>query len=465
MKKLKPFASYMVLVVTIGLLLSAASCSRGPKPTNNTDTSNSKITFPKEEITLEYYRLWDDNTALDEAIASYQQAHKNIKISVRKIAIPVDKTIYDYQNDVIKQIADGVGPDIFMIHNDWLPYQINQISPAPGGVITVDTFKQKFPEVVVDDFVANNKIYALPYYMDNLALFYNTDLFHAAKIPREQTPPKTWSDVVEITPKLTKYNTDGSIAQSAINLGLDDNWVPRFAEIIATLIMQYGGDMASPDHTKATFDLPVNVATPYFPGDSALKFYTDFANPASNLYTYSDTLNADKSKKFPGDIQAFMEGKMAMFIGYSYNINNIKRYTGGRVNFAVANLPQWRTDEPIVVANYWGETVSKNSKYPQVAWDFINYVSQRGISSYLRNTGHVAALKGRDDSYKMNQFYWPFYNQTKFSESWYRLNTAEVEKVFAKMVNNVLRNGIATKTAIDVAVKEVNALNQALWTP
>lgn len=454
MKKLQ---SYLALALMISLLLGAPSCSRKPNSTDNT-TTDGKIVYPKEDITLEYYRLWDDDTALDETIKNYQQLHKNVSISVRKIAMPEDKTIYDYQNDIIKEIADGAGPDMFMIHNDWLPYQINQVTPLPSALMTVETFKQKYPTVVVDDFVANNKIYALPYYMDNLVLFYNTDLFSAARIPREKTPPKTWSDVAEIVPKLTKYDTNGNISQSAINLGLDDRWIPRSAEIIATLIMQYGGDMTSTDRTKATFDLPVNTAKPYYPGENALKFYTDFANPAYAVYTYSDATNYDGSKKFPGDIQAFMEGKMAMFIGYSYNIANIKKFTGGKFNFSAVALPQWRSEEPVVVANYWGETVSKNCKYPQVAWDFINYAAQKGLSSYLRNTGHIAALKGREDSYSMNPLYWPFYSQAKNSQSWYRLNTSEVEKIFAKMVNNVLHNGISPKTAIDVAAKEINDL-------
>ena len=458
---MKKSFNYLILVIVAGLVLSAASCSRSSTdPTGETPLSS----FPKEEVTLEYYRLWDDNTVLDEIIKDYHKLHKNINISVHKIAMPEDKTIYDYQNDLVKQIADGEGPDIFMIHNDWLPYQANQISPVPSNIMTPEIFKQKYPQVVVDDFLSNNKIYALPYYIDNLMLFYNADLFTAAKIPREKTPPKTWADVTEIVPKLTKKNTDGSIAQSAINLGLDDQWIPRFAEIIATLIMQYGGTMTSPDHTKAIFDLPINADKPYYPAESALNFYTDFANPSAITYTYSDATTSTGSKKFPSDIQAFMEGKMAMFIGYSYQVNNIKQYTGKRISFATAPLPQVRLEEPINIANYWGETVSKNSKYPQVAWDFINYVSQKSnLRTYLNNTGHVSALNGMDDTYDSKPYLAPIYNQIKISKSWYRNNSQGVEVIFAKMVNNILHHSIPVRNAVDLAVQEINTLTQKPW--
>ena len=460
---MKKSIKYLPLILSISLLFGAAAC-RPLGPSNNTGNGESTFSFPKEDITLTYYRLWDEDDALDSIIASYKQMHKNVTISVRKIAIPEDKTIYDYQNDLIKQIADGEGPDMFMIHNDWLPYQINQIAPTPSSVMAVDTYQQKYPQVVADDFVTNNKIYAMPFYVDNLMLFYNVNLFSEARVPREKTPPKTWSDVIDIVPQLTKYNADGSIKQSAITLGTDDQFIPRFAEIISALITQYGGEMTSSDHTKATFNLPVNADKPYYPGENALKFYTDFANPNSSLYTYSDTTYADDTKKFPGDIQAFMEGKSAMFIGYSYNVENIKKFTGRSFSFATANLPQLRLESPVTIANYWGETVSKNSKYPQVAWDFLKYASQRQqVRSYLNNTGRVSALEENIDSYAGKLYLAPVANQIKYSQSWYRSNTSEVEKIFAKMVNNVLHNNIPYKTAIELAATAINNLTQKPW--
>jgi multiple sugar transport system substrate-binding protein len=353
---------------------------------------------------------------------------------------------------------------MFMIHNDWLPYQINQIYPLLSTTMTVEAFKQNYPQVAVDDFVTDNKIYAIPYYIDNLMLFYNLDLFSAAKIPRTLTPPKTWSDVVEIVPKLTKYGPDRNIVQSAINLGVDEKFIPRFAEILTTLIMQYGGSMTSSDRTKAIFDLPVNTDKPYYPGENALKFYTDFADPNNPLYTYSDATYSNGEKKFPGDIQAFMEGKMAMFIGYSYNIANIRKYVGRSFSFETAALPQWRTEEPVVVANYWGETVSKNCKYPQVAWDFINFAAQtKNNRSYLKNTGHVPASKAMQDAYSGVMYLDPIVKQTKISQSWYRSNTAEVERIFAKMINNILHNGMSPRIAIATAVTEINDLSQKPW--
>lgn len=447
----------LILLFTALTILSAASC-RPPIPGQTTDPRNE--IYPKEEITLTYYRLWDDDNALDEIISDYQQEHSNVNISVRKIAIAEDETIYTYQQKIIKEIADGTGPDIFMIHNDWLPYQINQISSTPSSVMTLDAYKEKYPQIVIDDFVDGTAIYAMPYFIDNLMLYYNPDLFQEAKIPRNQTPPKTWNDVIEITPKLTKYGTNGNIIQSAINLGVDNKWIPRFAEIIVALILQNGGQMTTADNTKAIFNLPVTEENVYFPGENALNFYTSFAKPENSLYTYTDSLFNDGTKKFPSDIQAFLEGKLAMYVGYAYQIENIRRFKTSALQFDTTVLPQVKPENPITVANYWGETVSRNSKYPLVAWDFINFASQRSnLLNYIRATGHVGATNELIERDSERPYYGPVSQQVVYSKSWYRSNTAEIEKIFTDMVNSVLHHNTTAKLAIESAVETINNLN------
>ncbi|MFA5967322.1 MAG: extracellular solute-binding protein [Patescibacteria group bacterium] len=450
----KKIFSYAVLASSLLLILGAAACSRG-----GSGGSGGKVTLDQTTpITLEYVRLFDDSTALDEIIASYQEKHPNIKIVVRKVNLPAGETIYDYQQDIIKQIADGAGPDIFMIHNDWLPYQVNQISPMPSGLMTLEDYQARFPQVVVDDFVTNNQIYAVPYYIDNLMLYYNIDMFTAAKVKKA---PRTWQELVEIVPKLTKKDANGNIIQSALPFGVADG-IPRFAEILANLIMQYGGEMTSSDRTKATFDLPVpNSNPPVYPGSEALKFYTSFADPQSPLYTYTDAKNPDGTRKLPEDVQAFMEHKAAMFIGYSYQVEYIKKFMTTRLNFETAPLPQLRLENPIVVANYWGETVSKTSKHPNEAWDFIKYVVTKSsnLNKLFSATHHVPATKESVDTYKGRQYYGPVAEQLQLCASWYRQNSSDIEKIFTEMVNNVLHNRMAAEVAVSAAIRDINDLS------
>ena len=443
---------YIFLSLAIVVILGAASCSR------TTDRGERVDIDKTTEIVLTYDRIFDDKDVLDEIIKNYEEEHPNITIVVRKVNLLPDETIYDYQQDLIKQIADGAGPDIFMIHDDWLPYHLNHISPMPSGLKTTKEYVSEFPQVVVDDFVDGNKIYAVPYYIDNLILFYNTTIFDEARV---RTPPRTWQEVSDLVPQLTQYGSGDTIKQSALPFGVADG-IPRFADILATLMMQYGVEMTTADRTKATFDLAAPNNPSYFGGKEALDFYTSFANPNKSTYTYTDAYTGavDEQGKpirvFYSDLQAFMEGKAAMFIGYAHNIDYIRQFAPG-LRFDTALLPQLRLENPIVIANYWGETVSKTSAHPNEAWDFINYVSKYS-NLYAYTSKRVPAIESAHELYTYRQYYGPVAQQISFSKSWYRKNTSKIEDIFAQMINNVLHNGVLSVTAIRTATEAVNTL-------
>lgn len=448
---MKKINQLLVLVLIITLTFTTTACGK------KSDTGGSKVSITKESITLKYLRVYDESDALDEIIKKYQDDHPNIRIVVNKVDLQSEETIYDYQRDLIKQIADGAGPDMFMINNNWLPYQKNQIAPMPSGLMTTETYADLFPSIAVNDFIDSDKIYAIPYYLDNLILYYNTDIFKEKKIKK---PPKTWQEVSNLVPQLTKYGSGNSIEQSALAFGVADG-IPRSAEILANLMMQYGAEMTSPDHTRATFNLPAPDSPNYFSAAEALDFYTSFANPSKANYTYTDQKRSNGDRLFPMDVQAFIEGKSAMFVGYSYHIAYIRKLAPS-LHFETAPLPQLRPENPVVIANYWGETVSKNSQHPNEAWDFIKFVVSKSgnLSLYTNATKRVPSLKSRLESYTDRQYYGSVALQANYSQSWYRKNTLKVEDIFFQMVNSVLHYNVLPLTAVEVAARDINALKE-----
>jgi ABC-type glycerol-3-phosphate transport system substrate-binding protein len=48
----------------------------------------------------------------------------------------------------------------------------------------------------------------------------------------------------------------------------------------------------------------------------ALNFYTDFANPVKEVYSWNNTLD--------NSVNAFASGKLAIMFGYSYHLETIK---------------------------------------------------------------------------------------------------------------------------------------------
>jgi ABC-type glycerol-3-phosphate transport system substrate-binding protein len=197
---MKKTSKYLAIILSIALTVGLSACGKQTPIGGKVVISNDK------EITLKYTRIYDESDVLDEIINKYQTKHPNIHIVVNKVNLQPDETIFDYQKDLIKQIADGAGPDIFMINNNWLPYQKNQIYPMPSGLMTVDQYIDLFPKIVVNDFVDSDKVYAIPYSLDNLILYYNTKIFENNKVKK---PPKTWQEVISLIPELTKIGSDG----------------------------------------------------------------------------------------------------------------------------------------------------------------------------------------------------------------------------------------------------------------
>lgn len=447
------WTKYFSWLLITSLFLTAASCGRGGTGTTTAPTP----TLTKEPITLEYWRLFHESSALDSFIEEYQREYPNINIEVKKIDLKPGETVYDYQANITKLIADGAGPDIFMINNSWLPYMANQISPMPQGFMSVNGYEDIFPKFVVDDFVQDNRIYAVPYYIDNLMLYYNATIFDEARLK----PPKTLQELVDIIPRLTKKDGAGNITQSAIALGADTASVPRAADILSALMMQYGAEMTSADHKTATFNLPSPGSNPpYFSAREALAYYTQFADPdSSNTYTYTDRTDSRGNRILPIDIQGFMEGKVAMFVGYSYHIQNIRNFAPRSLRFDTAPLPQLRLQEPANIANYWGETVSKTSKHANEAWHFIGFMSKRQNLNYLgRVTGTVPSHKDLFETASGATYYGPVASQAAYTKTWYRPNTSQVEAIFSRMINAVVKNNTSVEIAIESAVRDINAL-------
>ncbi len=386
-------------------------------------------------ITLEFWSTWDDSKVFVGLIEKYKEFHPNISINYRKLRYE------EYEKMLLDAWVEGRGPDIFSIHNTWVPKYKTKIFPLPKKISmpyvsyqpplpgckrkTEEIIETKtiysptladikdnyvatvFADVILKDAKGVNQIYALPLSLDTLTLFYNRNLLDSANIP---FPPADWDEFIEDVRLLTRLDIDKKIIQSGTAMGTFDN-VDRAFDIISLLIMQNGGNL-------------------YNFGDSrtleALNFYLDFASPDSEIYTWNN--------KMPNSLDAFMEGKLAFFFGYSYYIPIIKAKSP-TLNFAVSNIPQVDLSHPINYANYWVQTVFKNSKHPKEAWDFLLFLNkEENIKQYLKQTGKPTALRNLVKDQESNSQIKPFVSQVLSADSWHNItNFNYVEESFKEM--------------------------------
>lgn len=420
------------------LLIFILSTGFGCKTTNTATQTASK------PIVLTFWQAFDDTDAFDEVINKYQKLHPNISIEYRKLRYE------EYESELLNAWAEDRGPDIFAIHNTWIKKYQSKIIPMPAEItmaymvevgtiqkeivpqlqtnksLTVRDLKNNFVDVVASDVILDDgKIYGLPLSVDTLALYYNRDLLNSAGIT---SAPRFWNkEFQQAVKKLSKQDIKKGLVQSGIALGTSKN-INRFSDILSVLMMQNGAVMNNGD--QITFhSIPANMPEDYNPGLEALRFYTDFANPNKEVYSWNSDM--------PNSLEAFTSGNLAMMIGYSFNLEQIKAQAP-KLNFGISKLPQIEGNSTEVnFANYWIDSVSKKSKNPNEAWDFIQFLTkEENAKIYLEKTKKPTALKSLIAFQKDNEDLGVFAEQILSAKSWYHgKSITNAEGAISEMIN------------------------------
>ena len=413
-------------ILVFGLAASLPGC-RNPRP---------------DQVELEFWGVFDDSDLYKSLIDEFEAQFPNITVNYYK------KTYQDYEKDLLEAMATGRGPDIFMMHNTWLARYNDRIWAAPFDFITLKQFQNDFVDVVVDDFVIDGFIGAIPLSVDTLALYYNKDILNTSGIAQ---PPRTWEEFLTDVEILTIKDERGNIVRAGASLGTARN-VNRSTDILSLLMLQSGAQMVNSQKTRATFDRSVNLGgEKFYPGERALEFYIDFANPLKSIHTWNTRMHYS--------IDAFYEGQTAMMFNYSYHIPTI-RAKSPYLNFAVSEMPQIDfMDNDINYANYWGLTVSHNSQDFEPAWKFIVWLTQKEqAQKYLELAKKPTARRDLVDFQKDDPDLGVFAEQSLTARSWYQVDNSVIEIILADMIESIVVGEAIIEDAILKAVNQVNLL-------
>lgn len=398
-----------------------------------------------QSVNLEFWGVFDDPSNFREIIGAYSQLSRGVNVRFRVF------NFEDYEREVIDALATDRGPDIMYIHNTWLPKHKNKLVPMPQSVeelnfFSLADFRNDFIDVSFSDLTDNGQIYALPLYNDTLALFYNKDLLNSAAI---SIPPKTWDKFNEAVELLSEQDDKGRFIKSGAAIGTARN-INRSTDILMLLMLQSGVPMVNNTKTVAQFSLSVEGQDA---GAVALQYYTDFANPLKKVYTWNDDQNYS--------IDRFAQGDLAMMFNYSYNIP-LLRAKAPRLNFDISEMPQIDgTSINVNYANYWAPAVTINSRNPTEAWKFLLYLTSRqGITQYLNNTKRPTARRDLIDFQKTDLDLGVFANQALSAKNWYQIDSGEIERIFADMIDDVNFGRKSITEALRSAQSKVTVLMQ-----
>ena len=395
-----------------------------------------------QNITLEYWGVWDTPAQLKALIDDYNASHPTITVRYRNFRYE------EYERELLEAWADDRGPDVFAIPATWIKKYEPRLEPMPASyripvyemqgtirqeLVTVlkefrglsaNDIRTRYVPAVYDNVVLNNQIYGLPYSLDTLVTFYNRDMLDRAGIPE---PAFDFFDLVEQAPRLTLASEGNRIIQSAVALGGTDN-IPRFFDIFSSIMLQNGvqakGNFFQPLSDRNSADRLAQVFT----------FYTDFARPGRASYSW----NKDLDNAF----ELFASGRLAYFFGYSYHADELRR-RGMSFNWGINNFPQTRGAQGTkYYTNYWVNVVAKKSNNRAAAWNFIQSTAASDkVNLYLEANKKPTALRSLVNQQLADPDTAVFASQVLTADSWYNGYNIEAAELYLKETIEGLLSG------------------------
>lgn len=351
----------------------------------------------------------------------------------------VQKSKSAFDQSLINALADGVAPDIILLSESTILNYINRIYQIPAQNYPLRQFRDNFIEGA-EIFVGTNGILALPLSVDPLVMYWNRDIFSNAAI---SVAPKYWDETLLLPGALTKTNSDGSIKQSALALGEYMN-IENSKNILSGLFLQLGNPIVikSPLGYTSSLLKGTNI-------NSAIRFYTDFSNHSSPLYSWNRSMSNDKSY--------FLEGKLGVYFGKASELRDI-RSKNPNLNFDVSYFPQLRdASTRIVPASFIGIAILKTTPNPL---GLISVLTRMTDKAAINAWSYLTLLPPtRRDSIatKPSDAYLSiFYDSALWSKGWLDPAVNSTSAIFSDLIENITSNRKNYSDSINEADNKLN---------
>ena len=372
-------------------------------------------------------------------LTPFFKKHTGIEVNFHIFPLP---EIYD----VIKNMGDTGIYDVIRLDMSWLPWLAPKtLLPLHKVNANIDNvFSQFLPNLKENYSVVNDTVYALPFDPSVQMMFYRKDLFENAKYRRafyEQT-----KDELDIPKSFEQYNKIARFFTKSYN-----EYSPT--EFGATVTLGY------PSSTACEW-LPRVLSSNNIYND---KNRVDFRSKAAleALHNYMETskyANISESQWWESAVNSFASGKAAMTIVYTNHAADIihaqDSTVAGKIGYAT--VPG---EKPLLGGGVLG--ISKNSKYPNEAYSFLNWACSESISSEITMMGGMSPCSNTYSNIEIIDLYpWlhSFTDNIKLGESKNVLSKSG-EIINQRTFEHAL--GIAIKNAVIGTFSDKEALDYA----
>lgn len=409
----------------------------------------------EEQVTLNYWGLWEEPAVIQSLIADYESQNPNVKINY------VRNQQTNYRSRLQSKIESGSSdaPDMFRIHASWLPMMNGSLTKVPSEVANEIGLDSDYYDTYKNTIKSGSSWMGIPLMYDGLALFYNKDLVDSGQV----SLPRSWWDLQTAATKLTVKDGNNKITVAGAALGLTEN-VDHWSDILGLMLKQSGVDVLATDETN-TKKL-----------EDVLTFYTLFA---TKYEVWDETL--------PSSTEFFANGKLAFYFAPSWRVFNIEDMKIADLKYDVTTVPQLptltgTTDEitssdatltNINWASYWVEGVNPKSSHQKEAWKFLTYLSKAEnlekmytAASQLRSFGEIYPRKSMANKIVNSSKVKPFISQADTARGWY-LSSRTFDDGLNDTMINYFKDAINSMTKANTTAENVmpdlrNGINQLI---
>jgi ABC-type glycerol-3-phosphate transport system substrate-binding protein len=387
--------------------------------------------------------IW--GTVDEEIVSNFLNSFKfDEKSNITATYVRKDQDTFDIE--LAEAIADGVGPDILLLSSDMLFKQKNKIFKIPYTNYTERVYKDTFVEQS-EIFLDSDGILALPFMLDPLVMYWNRDIFRRYSLIE---PPKFWDEFLTLAPKMAVKDTSGNITETAVSFGEWRN-VSNAKSIISALLLQSGINVVD-NFKNITLSNQIKVNNqPTTPAFSVLNFYTQFANPTNDTYSWNRSL--------PKSTDYFISQNLATYIGFSSELSNI-RAKNPNLNFDVTTIPQPRQNKvKITFAKIYGLSILKQSKNIPASFAVLNSMTANKQIADLEKFTNLPPIRKDllsnipSDSYKS-----VFYKSAIFAKGWMDIDRKKTDDIFKEAIESVTSGRNSVTEALSQAFESLSSL-------
>ncbi|QQS58992.1 extracellular solute-binding protein [Candidatus Peregrinibacteria bacterium] len=493
MRKLILIILAPLLVLFILFLLSLAAC--GCKCTEgsscypecickeNPDDPKCKGGASVEQKEIVFWNLFDDQSAFRGQIEEFESLPE-IKAAGIHIRYKKFSSEKEYEKLLLNEMAEGGGPDIFTLHYSQILQNTQKFTPAPTSLINGEIFREKFSDVTSKILIHKNdseeeEVLGIPLFVDTLGLYYNNKYFKEV-FPTNPKPQETWGGIKEQAAQMTKTNGNRleRFDLSGIAMGRSDN-IFRAVDILNLLFVQYGTPMVDEEKEKtgisASKGEKTNTEKAYDePGEQAMLLFTGFANTQNKHYSWNNLITARQADA--KEFGVFAHGLVGMIFGYATDYERIvalaEEYKKNKDSDAVDKKDIFTIEAPQLIpkgetktgagdalANFYPLLVSRNSAYPEYAWEFLLFLSEENRArEYAKNTQKPSAILSVNKEQWSDPLIGPFARQVPYSKTIPMVDKSSYHEMIEEGIKTTNKNSKSIKDVLNTMEKQFQCL-------